>query len=465
MRHRRRTRDRSIVLLSVWVSTTQAWSPASPAAASHAAVRSAAPAAMMTASGGAALAVSDHRAPQRRTRQLTEALFWTESYYDQAQKRWFGRVQTAQPSETKQPRTICTDLRNPSGLAVDSGTRSVYMADWGDGVISRCSVSGGDVQRLGEGVFGNRQRDGPFGLAIDPNTDTIMWSSAGSAGLRRADLNGENICRASEGDRASWSSKGPYGIALQLRPGCAAARGAREAQAPMQGQGQLATAGLGRVFWTSWGRIQCCELANGEVRDVVRGLVDPTGLALDLNHPGGRLFWTDAKAGKVQCAALDGSNVCDVAKGLSQPWGLALGPTHLFWTDRRRGAIQSCCLRTGQVRDVLTDAVAPEGLALLNVHAPVKLPRAAQAQPGATSQRVTHGSIKLPSTAVQVSARRQLRASLYATKLNSVARAPAATKTPAPPARKPSVQDIISFSDHALSEMELPDLRQDMFNV
>ncbi|KOO22870.1 low-density lipoprotein receptor-related protein 4-like protein [Chrysochromulina tobinii] len=124
-----------------------------------------------------------------------------------------------------------------------------------------------------------------------------------------------------------------------------------------------------RVFWTSWGRIQKCDLSTGRVEDVVRGLVDPTGLVFD-EREDGRLFWTDAKAGKVQCAALDGTRVCDVATGLDEPFGLVLGPTHLFWTDRRRGAIQSCCLRTGAVRDVITGLCAPEGIG--NAHSVVR---------------------------------------------------------------------------------------------
>ena len=53
------------------------------------------------------------------------------------------------------------------------------------------------------------------------------------------------------------------------------------------------------------------------MRDVVRGLVDPIGLALDARN--NRIFWSDAKAGKVQCANLDGSRVCDVATGTPNP--------------------------------------------------------------------------------------------------------------------------------------------------
>lgn len=359
---------------------------------------------------------------------------------------------------------------------MDSEARSVYWTDWGEGVISRCNVDSGSVSRFGEALTSSRQ---PFGLAVDPNTDTVMWSSAAQPGIRRADLSGANVRSASEGDRNSWSCKGPWGIALQLRPGCASARGS--------GTGDRYPSpkyGLGRIFWTSWGRIQCCELANGKVRDVVRGLVDPTGLALDLNHPGGRIFWTDAKAGKVQCAALDGTRVCDVAKGLEEPFGLALGPTHLFWTDRRRGAIQSCCLRTGAVCDVFTDAVSPEGLALLNVRVAAKTQRMSERRDGGRTAASPRPRLRLANAGIAVNDR-QLRVQFFnhdakqfgalgttpGPKVRS-ARSAAAVRTRAgggvvvqkvvqttpspipPPRHKPSVQDIMRLSDNALAALQ-----------
>ena len=184
-------------------------------------------------------------------------------------------------------------------------------------------------------------------LAVDPSTSTLIWSSAGHGKIRRSDLEGQNVQTISDGDTNAWSASGPWGLAPHLRPGCLSAR----VPSGMRRANDLGPAtGVGRVFWSSWGRVSCCELSDGKVRDVVRGLVDPIGLALDARN--NRIFWSDAKAGKVQCANLDGSRVCDVATGLAEPWGIALGPTHIFWTERRRGAIMSCSLRTGQVSDM-----------------------------------------------------------------------------------------------------------------
>lgn len=272
-------------------------------------------------------------------------------------------------------RTLGENLVNPTGLAVDALSQRLFWTDWGDRSIVSCSLAAPhaapEKRKIGEGLFGHRMDDGPWGIAVDPATSTVVWSSAGSAAVRRADLDGSNVCILSEGDSTSWSAKGPWGLALHLRPGCAsfADRMSSSDVGVKRGGSALRRSslppperGLGRVFWTSWGRIQSCELGTRQVRDVVRGLIDPTGLVID-QREGGRIFWTDAKAGKVQCSALDGSQVCDVVTGLDEPFGLAVGPTHLFWTDRRRGTIQSCCLRTGTVCEVIRGLNAPEGAA------------------------------------------------------------------------------------------------------
>jgi len=180
------------------------------------------------------------------------------------------------------------------------------------------------------------------------------------------------------GDTSSWSASGPWGIAPYLRPGCGPANAARDPD-----EGTRPEFGLGRVYWTNWGRIQCCDIGSGRVSDVVRGLVDPTGLVIDRKH--NRLFWTDPKAGKVQCSALDGTRVCDVVTGHNAPWGLALGPTHLFWTDRAQGVVYSCCLKSGIVRQVITGLRTPEGIALHNGPRPTRK-KGASSRPTATAR-------------------------------------------------------------------------------
>uniref|UniRef100_A0A7S0QA41 SMP-30/Gluconolactonase/LRE-like region domain-containing protein n=1 Tax=Coccolithus braarudii TaxID=221442 RepID=A0A7S0QA41_9EUKA len=290
--------------------------------------------------------------------QQTLSIFYTESDYDSASRKWVGRVQKLEAINPDEPRSIYDGVC-PTGLAVDSCHGRLYVTDPRAPAIVSCEFDGSNVQSIGAGLFGTRMMDGPWGITIAPTMNTVMWSAAGHCAIRRADLDGSNVQIASQGDSSAWSASGPFGLGVCLRPGCAMAM--RSARSPTDSFMQN---GLGRIYWTSWGRIQVCEMGTGQVSDVVRGLIDPTALVVDTEHR--RLFWTDAKAGKVQCSALDGSRVCDVATGLSSPWGLALGPTHLFWTDRGRGVVQSCCLSTGIVRDVLSGLREPKGVALLN---------------------------------------------------------------------------------------------------
>ena len=112
---------------------------------------------------------------------------------------------------------------------------------------------------------------------------------------------------------------------------------------------------------TNTGKIQRVNLDGSQVEDVLTGLDDPGGLALDV--AAGKLYWTDAGirseagTGKIQRANLDGSQVEDVLTGLLSPGGLALdvGAGKLYWADV--GKVQRANLDGSQVEDVVTTGV------------------------------------------------------------------------------------------------------------
>jgi len=268
-------------------------------------------------------------------------------------------VQKLDRDQPEHPHLVLDGV-SPTGLALDPRHGRLFVTDPKAPSIMSCELDGSDSRPLVKGLFGKKLNDGPWGVTIAPSLNSVIWTSTGHPAVRRADLDGKNVQILARGDPHAWSATGPFGVAVCLRPGCASAKLNR----PMLPHENLSEHGLGRVYWTSWGRIQCCEISTGQVSTVVSGLVDPVSLVLDMNNR--RIFWTDAKTGKVQCSGLDGSRVCDVATGLASPWGIALGPTHIFWTDRERGVVQSCCLRTGLVRDVISGLREPRGLALLN---------------------------------------------------------------------------------------------------
>jgi len=373
-------------------------------------------------------------------REQTLSLFWTERVNDPVHGL-SGCVRTAARDEVAAGvhRTVASGV-DPNCLAVDSLKRTVYWSDRSKGAITRASVDCDKAELIAEGCFGHRHLDGPWGLAVDPSTSTLIWSSAGHGKIRRSDLEGQNVQTISDGDTNAWSASGPWGLAPHLRPGCLSAR----VPSGMRRANDLGpNTGIGRVFWSSWGRVSCCELSDGKVRDVVRGLVDPIGLALDARN--NRIFWSDAKAGKVQCANLDGSRVCDVATGLAEPWGIALGPTHIFWTERRRGAIMSCSLRTGQVSEIVSGLNAPEGIGVLN--GPVDLPAS--------------DGVQIPTPRRAVMAPRRVTAATAAAVRGGVK--PGAGTAVTAPVRSgprtargsaPLIQDIMRFSEDTLARIQ-----------
>ena len=79
------------------------------------------------------------------------------------------------------------------------------------------------------------------------------------------------------------------------------------------------------MYWTDVGtdKIQRSNLDGSNVQDVVTGLNNPFGIALDV--AGGKMYWTDAGTDKIQWANLNGSDVEDLVTGLDTPASIALG--------------------------------------------------------------------------------------------------------------------------------------------
>ncbi|MDE2925394.1 MAG: hypothetical protein OXT71_03245 [Acidobacteriota bacterium] len=120
---------------------------------------------------------------------------------------------------------------------------------------------------------------------------------------------------------------------------------------------------LGEPLLTS-GKIQRANLDGTEVVDLVTGLDQPLGLALDL--VGGKIYWVDVTGGKIQRANLDGTGVVDLVTGLdtNRTTDLALGGDKIYWTDLVTGKIQRANLDGSGVRDLVTGLDRPLALAL-----------------------------------------------------------------------------------------------------
>ncbi|MFC1980541.1 hypothetical protein ACFLVS_06885 [Chloroflexota bacterium] len=87
----------------------------------------------------------------------------------------------------------------------------------------------------------------------------------------------------------------------------------------------VAAAQSPKVYWTDAGtdKIQRANLDGTSVEDLVTGLGNPHGIALDV--AGSKMYWTDAGTNKIQRANLDGTVVEElVTTGLDYTYGIAL---------------------------------------------------------------------------------------------------------------------------------------------
>ena len=122
------------------------------------------------------------------------------------------------------------------------------------------------------------------------------------------------------------------------------------------------------LYWTDSGtdKIQRTNPDSSGVEDLVTGLRNPLGLALDASA--GKLYWSDYGTDKIQRSNLNGTEVGDlVTSGLRSPLGLALDGVagKLYWADYGTDKIQRSNLDGSEVEDVIATGLrVPRGLAL-----------------------------------------------------------------------------------------------------
>ncbi len=123
---------------------------------------------------------------------------------------------------------------------------------------------------------------------------------------------------------------------------------------------------VNKMYWTDRNeRIQRSNLDGSGVEDLVTGLLDPFGIALDVS--GGKMYWTDGGTGKIQRSNLDGSGIETlITSGFRRPHGIALDVSggKMYWTDSWRDKIQRSNLYGSGVEDLVTGLLDPFGIAL-----------------------------------------------------------------------------------------------------
>lgn len=127
-----------------------------------------------------------------------------------------------------------------------------------------------------------------------------------------------------------------------------------------------------KMYWTEAfaDKIQRANLDGSLIEDVVASdLTWPYGI--ELNKAEGKIYWTDKVAeglpGWIGSAELDGSNVAQLVTGLGNPLGMALdlGGGMMYWVDNVTHKIQRSKLDGTQIEDILTGgAVLPAPLSI-----------------------------------------------------------------------------------------------------
>ena len=262
---------------------------------------------------------------------------------------------------------VLTELDFPSGIAVDIERGKIYWTESGEwdalgnpiratGKIQCADLDGSNVTALVTGL------DDPRGIALDVAGGKMYWTVPGEVNratqtftgkIQCADLDGSNVT-----DLITGLEPPRGGIALDVSGG--------------------------KIYWTDWDKIQCADLDGSNVTALVTGLYNLSDIALDV--AGGKMYWMEllnveihhdesgGPIGIIQCADLEGSNVTDLVTGLSNLGGIAVDELggKIYWTSEKynaqtnsfTGKIQCADLDGSNVTDFLTGVYYPSSIAL-----------------------------------------------------------------------------------------------------
>jgi hypothetical protein len=142
----------------------------------------------------------------------------------------------------------------------------------------------------------------------------------------------------------------------------------------LDGSPHTALAG-GKVYWTSGSKIQRANPDGTGLEDIVTGLKDAAGLALDAF--GCKMYWTQYQPGQIGRADLTGHDVETLVTGLTQQNGILYSPTtialdllhaKMYWANDysgdEHGSIARANLDGTDVEALITDQQGATAVAL-----------------------------------------------------------------------------------------------------
>ncbi|HUW61594.1 MAG TPA: hypothetical protein VMZ06_11350 [Candidatus Bathyarchaeia archaeon] len=319
---------------------------------------------------------------------------------------WSASLSGASPAMVYDLQTI------PGGLDVDPSGGRLYWAEAANGKIVRARAAGFQTVYTGSYEV--------IGVSLDALHGKIWWSEVEGNQIRRANLDGTSVETVLTAPQPMIilpdSARGKvYWISNTTPPlGDNATYDVREANLDGTGQrilrepGNLIGIGLavsddgGTLFWWDFFGVYRLPLA---ATIPITGLQDvPVDVELDLN--GGKMYWSEFNAGIIHRANLDGTGAEDLLTGLSDPAGIALDLVHdkvywvqpdslcranlngsgietvrtfsgnvadveldlvrsrIFWVDVAAEALFSCDLSGGDLQQMLTNEVDSMALAI-----------------------------------------------------------------------------------------------------
>ena len=250
--------------------------------------------------------------------ETTARLYWTDPGADKIQRAWVGDPDIED--------LVTEGLDEPYGIALDVANGEMYWADAGKDHIRRSTLEGKNIEDL---VLDELSL--PVGIALNLTAEAMLFTDAEYSKIYSSDTDGEfvqslpvsmtapqGLVLAPELDRLYWidtsgihltdltNNSDMLLIPLETRAFAIA----------------LDTSG-GKLYWTEEGSIQRANLDGTGIEGLIQeepGLF--YGIALDTRE--GMMYWTDSIGGKIRRADLNGRDPEDVVVGLFQPSGIAI---------------------------------------------------------------------------------------------------------------------------------------------
>ena len=226
------------------------------------------------------------------------------------------------------------------GIALDDIGGKMYWTDSFNDKIQRANLDGSYVEDL---ITTNLIS--PYGITVDSVNSKIYWADSTARNIKRANLDGSSV------ETVIGGISVPKCIALDN--------------------------GRGKIYWTSYTKIQRANFDGSEVEDiVVYPHWAPEGIALDVT--GGKMYWIDDYNNMIRSSNLDGSGITDLVQGLVSPRNITLDldAGKMIWTDVDAGRIQSANLDGTDVTNLIT-GIHPFGIAIyqpsIEIEAEVKI--------------------------------------------------------------------------------------------